>query len=458
MSSRSLLAIDYSGLLSAGIDENDLAAVGDRARSAVAQTKEPRKQGTIGFFDLPDQLEHAKAAMTYAQGLPADIDTMVVLGIGGSSLGPSAIYAALAPPFDPLRSRARGLPRRLFFPDNSDPATFAALLEVIHLERTVFAVVTKSGGTAETAAQLLVIYDRLVKAVGEGGVKRHLIAITDPEKGPLREVAQELGLLSFPIPPSVGGRFSVLSPVGLVPAAVAGLDVMGLLDGARQMRERVANEGDLKKNPALMLAALLYLHHEKRERPMVVTMPYADALLPCADWFRQLWAESLGKKARGSTPISSRGATDQHSQLQLYAEGPDDKVYLLMAPKERPTEIKIPPSQVAQNPAYSYLVGKGVGQLLDAELMGTRASLFRCGRPHASIFLERQEAPSLGAWFMLLMAATAFAGPLYGVNPYDQPGVEEAKRLAYAALGRDGYEAERSQLQNAGTSDDRFRF
>jgi glucose-6-phosphate isomerase len=441
----------------AGIRDEEVDALAPRAKAAVDKTQELRRAGTIGFFDLPDNGTEVRAAMDFAQGLSKSIDTLVVLGIGGSSLGPHALYDALVPPFDGVRARAPGMPRRLFFPDNSDPETFAALLDVCALDKTVFAVVIKSGNTAETAAQLLVVHDRLVQKLGAAAVPRHLIAITDPDKGPLREVARELGLTTFPVPPSVGGRFSVLSAVGLLPAAVAGIDVTGLLEGGRAMRDRVATETDVWKNPALFLASVLYLHHMERKRPMVVAMPYADALLSTADWFRQLWAESLGKDGRGPTPIASRGATDQHSQLQLYVDGPDDKTFLLLAPKSR-RDLKIPDGPIAKNDAFAYLVGKGIGELLDAEMRGTRASLSRRGRPNATILLERMDARSLGALFMLFEAATAFAGPLYGVNPYDQPGVEEAKNLAYAALGRKGYDPERSILENVAPSHAKYRF
>ena len=466
------LTIDYTNLMAAGVadcglSESDLDRWAPTAAAALAETVERRRRGDIGFLDLPDERHQVRAALDYAAALPPEVDTVVVLGIGGSSLGPHALYSALARPLDALRPRAAGMPRRLLFPDNADPATFQAVLELCPAERTVWNVVTKSGATAETAAQLLVLFEHLEAVLGPETARARVVVTTDPSRGPLRRLAERLGLASFPIQPSVGGRFSVLSSVGVLPAACAGLDVVGLLGGARAMRDRVL-EADLRKNPALFLAVALASHHIERKRPMVVMMPYADALFDTADWFRQLWAESLGKAADvdgkpvhvGPTPIASRGATDQHSQLQLYAEGPDDKVYLFVTPAQRPVRLPIPRSQpaVAEPEDYGYLAGRDMGELIDAELRGTVASLTRRGRPNATLTLDRMAAPALGELLMLMMATTAFAGPLYHVNPFDQPGVEEAKQLAYAALGRSGFSHLTGTLASARDPDPRYRF
>ncbi len=471
-SSRSHLNIDLSGLMDValgadGLAAADLDAIAERAAAAVDTTRAQRAAGDIGFLDLPDDSALARRAMDFARDLPEHIDTMVILGIGGSSLGPQAVYRALAHPYDQLRPRAPGMPRRVFFPDNPDPVTFRALLDMCSVERTVFAVVTKSGGTAETAAQLLVVADHIEAKLGKDALRKHLIAITDPQNGSLRALVNELDLVSFPIPPSVGGRFSVLTAVGLVPAAVAGLDVTGLLDGARSMRDRAVaadTSSQLAHNPALMLAATLHLHHMQRGRPMVVVMPYVDSLYSIADWFRQLWAESLGKQVDldgntvnvGPTPIAARGATDQHSMLQLFSEGPPDKTFIVLGAEERGAEVTIP-SRFSEHSAYGYLGGRGMGELLDAELRGTVASLLGRGRPTATITLDRVDSFAVGELFMLFEAATAFAGSLYHVNPYDQPGVEEAKQLAYASLGRQGYEEHAAKL-DVRTSDPRYVF
>ncbi|HVK87530.1 MAG TPA: glucose-6-phosphate isomerase [Kofleriaceae bacterium] len=457
-------ALTASGIGDAGPDATAIEALADAAKRALALTIARRASGQIGFFDLPDDRDTARACMDFARDVDPNIDTVVVLGIGGSSLGPRALYSALAPAFDHLAPRSAGMPRRLFFPDNIDPVTFAALLDRLPLERTLWNVVTKSGATAETAAQLLVVADRLQRQLGPERMKRHLVCTTDPAKGALRATANALGVRAFDLPSSVGGRFSVLTPVGLLPAALAGLDVMGLLDGARRMRDRVKN-AELATNPALMLAALLHHHHMVRGRPMTVMMSYVDALYDTADWFRQLWAESLGKAKDtlgdvvnvGPTPIAARGATDQHSQLQLYAEGPDDKSYLFLTVKQRATEIVMPGGALAESQdEYRYLAGRGMGELLDAELRGTRSSLVRRKRPVGTLTLERVSAEAVGELLMLLEAATAYAGPLYGVDPFDQPGVEEAKRLAFAALGRPGYEQQRDELSRMPGPDPKY--
>lgn len=470
-SSASRLTIDYTNFMAAGVadcglSEMDLDRWSRRAADAVQLTAERRRRGEVGFLDLPDDRAQARNALEYARALPAEVETVVVLGIGGSSLGPHALYSALARPLDPLRPRAPGLPRRLLFADNADPATFEAILELCPPERTVWNVITKSGATVETAAQLLVAFDRVATALGREGALRRFVVTTDPARGPLRRLAERLGLTAFPIPPSVPGRFSALSSVGLLPAACAGLDVTGLLDGARAMRDRVL-EPDLRKNPALFLATAFTAHHLDRNRPIAVLMPYADALYDVAEWWRQLWAESLAKANDtdgkpvhiGPTPIASRGATDQHSQLQLYAEGPDDKSYLFFAPRQRPA-LELPRSEPAalEPEEYGYLAGRDMGQLLEAELRGTVGSLTRRGRPNGTITLDRLDAVAVGELFMLLKAATALAGPLYRVNPFDQPGVEEAKQMAFAALGRTGFAHLNKSLHAARDPDPRYRF
>lgn len=407
----------------------------ERAAAAIEATEKLVEEGKIGFFGLSEGKDLAKQTLEWARALPPEIENFVVLGIGGSSLGARALYSALARPFDPLRSRKPGMPRRLWFADNVDPVSFNAILELCPPDRTVYNAISKSGGTVETAAQLMIVMDRL----GKDRLKQHLVVTTDPEKGALRRVARDFGLTAFDVPAPIGGRFSVLSAVGLLPAAAAGLDVHGLLEGAHAMRQRVEHERDVTKNPALQLAAALHLHDVAHERPIHVMMPYADGLFETSLWFQQLWAESLGKNGHGPTPLAARGATDQHSQLQLFMQGPDDKVVIFLDVKERGVDVAIP-KVLSDLDEYGYLGGHSLGALIDAERRGTTSALTRAGRPNLTIRLERLDAQAMGELLMLLEAATAFGGPIYGVDPYDQPGVEEGKKIAFGLLGRKGYE------------------
>ena len=250
------------------------------------------KSGVLGFWKLPDDLAPADESARLAKQLGRDIDDVLVLGIGGSSLGARAALHALS---SPLASVGLGAGPRIHFPDNSDPWLFKALLDKLDPKRTLVLVVSKSGGTVETAAQMLCTEQWLENALGKPALARHVIAITDPEKGTLRAHARELGLPTLAIPSNVGGRFSILTPAGLLPLFLAGVDARGLLRGAKAMGTR-CESSNLLQNPAGILAALHVLHMRLYQRNIHVMMPYADALRPFAAWFIQLWAESLGKR------------------------------------------------------------------------------------------------------------------------------------------------------------------
>jgi glucose-6-phosphate isomerase len=331
--------------------------------------------------------------------------------------------------------------------DNPDPATVRALLDRLDLRRTLFNVVSKSGSTAETMALYLVIRERLEALVGADKLRGHFLFTTDPVQGALRRIAEAEGIPALPVPPNVGGRFSVLTPVGLWPAAVTGADVDALLAGAGAMVERCATD-ELTRNPAGLLATLLHHATVADGKPIHVLMPYHDRLRSFALWFQQLWAESLGKAAdrngkrvyTGATPLPAVGAVDQHSQVQLFMEGPRDKVVVFVAVREAGDPVPIPPlhREVAE---LGYLGGHTLAELLDAERRATADALRQAGRPSMTIELERVDAAALGALFMLFQIATVYAGALFGVDPLDQPGVELGKRLTYGLLGRAGFPA-----------------
>ncbi len=450
----SLITLDYGNMLAPsldgfGVDPNDLD--GELARAfeeALTDVQARRRSGEMGFFELPDAGETATAVQELADGFGQWFENLVILGIGGSALGATTLRDALLDPlWNELDEEAREHYPRLYVLDNVDPRTVSELLARLDLRRTLFNVVSKSGSTAETMSQYLVVEGRLREILEPEAVAGHFLFTTDPEKGILRTIAEAEGVPALEVPPNVGGRFSVLSPVGLLPAAVTGIDIRALLDGAGEMVRRCETPV-LRENPAGLLAILLHQADVALNLPIHVLMPYANRLRSFAAWFQQLWAESLGKAETregqvvnaGPTPLPALGATDQHSLLQLLMEGPRDKCVLFMSVGgvEDPVEI---PGLRGEFPALSYLGGHTLGELLDTERRATMEALRQEGRPSLSLELEELNARAMGELVMLVQIATVLAGSLYGVNPLDQPGVELGKRLTYGLLGREGYEA-----------------
>ncbi len=451
------LALDVNGCLdpaAGGLAGGDLDALAPAARAAHEGFEARREAGEVGFADLPRDAAAAGASVKLAHDLAARFENLLVLGIGGSSLGGRAIVSALAHPYHDLLPRDRRGALRVFFPDNCDPATFEALLGTLDLAETCFATVTKSGGTAETMTQHLALRERCIARFGEAGYRERCVVVTDPKDGPLRAIAQAEGLRALEVPPGVGGRFSALSAVGLLPAAAAGADVEALLAGAAAMEARCRSSA-LRENPALLYAAVLHLMDRARGRHIHVLMPYADGLRDTGDWFVQLWAESLGKRPDvGPTPFRAVGATDQHSSLQLMVAGPHDKVVTFVRVAQPRADVSITvPEAYRGHAEIAYLDGHTMGELLEAERRATAAALRRAGRPTASIALPRLDARAMGELLMLLELAAAYAGGLYGVNAFDQPGVEAGKRYAQGLLGRPGYEEARDELLAAPAPD-----
>lgn len=430
-----------------GVSNKEIKELEPGAKTVHSQLLKKRGQGALAFYDLPYEEKEAARLLTAGRKIGRACRNFVVLGIGGSSLGGIALQRALNHPHYNLLSDAERKYRpRLFFADNIDPDGFHALLDILDLRETVFNVISKSGGTAETMSQFVYVRDRLIKKLGKEGHRSHIVITTDPEKGRLREIAEREDYLTFPVPAGVGGRFSVLTPVGLLPAAVAGIDIYMLLAGARDMdgRCRISN---LWKNPAYLNAALYYLADTKKGKPIAVMMPYADALYGVADWFRQLWAESLGKKtdldgnivSTGQTPVRALGATDQHSQLQLYMEGPNNKLITFLVVERLRKRILLPRS-FADVEGVSYLGGHSLNELIAVEQKTTELALTRNKRPNLSVIVPEVNAFTLGQLLFMLEVQTVFAGGLYHINPLDQPGVEEGKQFAYGLMGRKGFE------------------
>jgi glucose-6-phosphate isomerase len=381
-------------------------------------------------------------------------ENLVVLGIGGSALGNIALQTALNPPYyNLLPARLRRGPR-LFVMDNVDPVQIGNLFEVLGagLKKTLFNVISKSGETAETAAQFLIAHDLLARKLGRKALRTNMLVTTDPAGGTMRGIVDAAGFDALPVPPGVGGRFSVLSAVGLFSAGMCGIKVDKLLAGAAAMGARVGQTA-VRKNPAAMLALLLHAFYVRGKR-LHVMMPYAYALKDMADWWRQLWAESLGKQSDlagntvnlGPTPIKALGATDQHSQVQLYREGPNDRVFVFLEVEKFGRDVTIP--RVAGLPDdLAYLQGQTLGRLLNAEKRATEYALVASKRPCLTIRFPVVSEETVGQFIMLWEAATAIAGGLLNINPYDQPAVQTGKEFTFALMGKQGYERQVGEFQ-----------
>jgi len=457
-----MIRLDFTNAMATAVQNGVTDAEWDEACTAFPAVHDGvrrlRDANVAAFLDLPGDGALLRQATDFAARARGRYDDVVLLGIGGSALGPIALRTALCPPgWNELDGGARrGLPR-LHVLDNIDPGTVDAVLKRVTLARTLFIVTSKSGGTAETMSQFLVVHELLQRA--SLPLAEHLVFVTDPKNGALRPLAGELGVPALDIPPGVGGRYSVLTPVGTLPAALLGADVTALLRGAGEMADW-CDETDLARNPAGAFAALLYLSDVRHGRVVDVLMPYSDPLRDLAAWFVQLWAESLGKHRAdgpsvGGTPLPALGATDQHSQVQSFMEGPANKLISFIAVAERDHDVRIP-GGFGHVTELGYLAGHSLAELIDIEQRATAGALARRGRANLTIHLDRVDAWHVGAVMMLLEIATAYAGEMYGVNAFNQPGVELGKHFAYALLGRPGFEGARAEWESLPKPDSRW--
>ncbi|MDR1576730.1 MAG: glucose-6-phosphate isomerase [Deltaproteobacteria bacterium] len=446
----SLLRIDYNNLTSeavgaAGLAPETLASLKEPLTGALKNIQARHQKGELPFLDSPLDQELAQNCKKLANQGRKIFQDVVVLGIGGSALGASAIFTALRPlNHNRLSDRKRGWPR-LWVADNIDPEGFTALLATLDPETTLVNVISKSGATAETMSQFLIAHDWLRKRLGAKAIAERLLVTTDPANGVLRKIVNDLNLTSLPIPPGVGGRFSVLTAVGLAPLALAGVNIKALLAGARLAAAEI--QRPWSDNKAAILAGLNWLMTTTKGRGSLVLTPYADALARVADWFNQLWNESLGKGTKldgsstmaGQTAIKALGATDQHSQLQMWMEGPQDKTIMFLGVEKLRANLKIP-AIFQEHEALSYLGGKTLADLLDCELKGTARALAENGRPNLTLTIPTISPQAIGYLIQTLEMATVISGVLYNVDPLDQPGVELGKKFTYGLMGRAGFE------------------
>ncbi len=398
-----------------GIKNLEFFAWDKKIKEIIKKIKQESKKEEIGWPNLPFEEEEIREISKFTKTERKKWKNILLLGIGGSALGTAAIQEALQ----------KSETKNLIILDNVDPDFFTQKLADLNWEKTLVIVISKSGTTPETMAQFYLI-EEILKHEIKKGYQNQIIAITDDKEGELKKIAENKNYKQFVIPKNVGGRFSVLSSVGLVPAALLGADISSLCEGARTMQEDCFKE-DLRENPAALLAVSAYLMDRKKGKRKQVFLPYSNQLTGFTEWYAQLLSESIGKNEEtGLTPIKALGTTDQHSQLQLWSEGPNDKVFTFLEIENFQNNIPLP---YFENKALDYLSGKSLNELIRAAKQGTELALAKKSRPNQTISIPKLNESSLGQLFYLFEMQIAILGKLYEINPYNQPGVELGKKI-----------------------------
>ncbi len=444
-----------------GISKGQFDHLEKQTTALIEKVNQQRKLGQAPYRDLPYNTTNPTKIKSLVKELKGRCENFVVLGIGGSALGNIALQTALNPYAYNLDANRTG--PRLFVFDNVDPAQLGSFLDWASdkLDKTIFNVISKSGRTAETASQFLIIRKKLIDTLGPGSLVGQIIATTDPKEGTLRKIADEAGLASLEVPDGVGGRFSVLSPVGLFSAAMCGIDIDELLAGARDMDKRVS-QANFLENPAAINATINY-HYYLRGKTNSIMMPYCYALKDFADWYRQLWAESLGKSKDlqgnevfvGPTPIKALGTTDQHSQVQLYREGPNDKLFTFLEVENFNRSLPIGPTPESA-PELGYLSGAELSKLINSEKIATEYALLQDKRPCLTVKFNEVNPYNIGQFIYLFEVTTSIAGALFNIDTYNQPAVELGKEATFALMGREGFTEMANKISPYTTLDDDY--
>lgn len=456
-----MLKLDYRNVKAAivGVDngleiEQEFENYKSRITEIIADlNKRKDKPGQwLQWMNLGYNEETVWLVKEYASLVKDRFENILVLGIGGSALGGIAVTEALLKPYwNFLPADKRNNYPRIFFLDNIDPDQITGLLELLDLKKTLVNVITKSGSTAETMSQYMIVKDIMERELGDN-YRRNIVATTDKSTGILRQLADQEGYKTFVVPDDVGGRFSVFSAVGLLPFALVGIDIEEVINGVKDMDLALKNT-DIWENIAAQNALIHYLMDIYKNKRLSVMMPYSSRLKYVSDWYVQLWAESLGKEYNkegqrvniGPTPLKALGATDQHSQIQLYNEGPNDKVINFIRIEEFENTVEIP--KIFEYTGIGYLGGKTINDLLNAEADATKVALVDFQRPNVTITLPKVNGYYVAQLLYMLEVQTAIAGELYGIDTFNQPGVEQAKNYTYALMGRGGYEDSARELQ-----------
>lgn len=449
-----MLKLDYRNVKSAivghenGLEvEQEFENFRERIKEIIADlNKRKDKPGQwLQWMNLGYNEETVWLVKEYASLVRNRFENILVLGIGGSALGGIAVTEALLKPYwNLLSEEKRDNYPKIFFLDNIDPDEITGLLELLDLKKTLVNVITKSGSTAETMSQYMIVKDMMERELGDD-YRKNIIATTDKQTGILRQLADQEGYKTFVVPDDVGGRFSVFSAVGLLPFALVGIDIDEIISGIKDMDLALKNT-DIFENIAAQNALIHYLMDVQKGKKLSVMMPYSSRLKYVSDWYVQLWAESLGKEFNrngekincGPTPLKALGATDQHSQIQLYNEGPNDKVINFIRVEEFDNTVEIP--KIFEYTGIGYLGGKTINDLLNAEADSTKVTLVDYQKPNVTISLPKVNGYFVAQLLYMLEVQTAIAGELYNIDTFNQPGVEQAKNYTYALMGRAGYE------------------
>ncbi len=408
-----------------GLTKKDLYASKDRLDGLITRIKS-RGQG---FYEIIDDDTMLDDISKYTDSIKDKYKYVVILGIGGSALGSICLKELFY-----FKEK-----KKFFIIDNIDPVLINEISQTIVYSKTLFIVITKSGTTPETVSQYF--YFRQKCETKNLDIRNHFVFITDPKKGLLREVANNENIKTFSIPENIGGRFSVLTPVGLLPAKLMGIDIHRLIEGAKKMRDRFFSL-DSEKNLCFQISQIQYLLNTKGVN-INVMFPYSNKLIKFADWYRQLLAESIGKKYNrdgdiiniGITPVNALGATDQHSQNQLYNEGPNDKFFMFIYVEKYGEDILIPNIYPTKE-EFSFLQNISFRKLLKTEMQGTIKSLNDSKRPSILLVVDRICEETIGELFMMFEGSIAFLGEMFNINAFDQPGVELSKTITKDLLNQ----------------------
>lgn len=432
------------GFVPLAVFENFVAEYGKAFAEFQSTLQEKQSPITLSFAEE----ENIPRIRSLARELSEKYANVLLLGIGGSALGARTVLQFLKGPFYNLEKHGRP---RLFILDNIDPALVRKVDELADMRKTALVYTSKSGSTPETAAQFIYFYNKYKEA---GGNPKDIVIICDPGDNGINRIARDLGCHLLHIPRNLGGRYSVLSPVGFLPAEVAGIDARQLLEGAALAHQSIIDNPPAE-NALFALGTCLY-ELARKGKSIHVLFNYSSFLSEFGLWFVQLWAESLGKRLSldgnvvnaGTTPLTSLGATDQHSILQLFKEGPGDKVFGFVRVNNMPEDVIIP-NEFSTEKEYAYFAGHTMGEQLRIEQLSTEMSLVKADRPCYRVTLKDISADTLGALFYFYEALTVYTAKLWNINPFDQPGVEEGKNITYSLMGRQDYSHRRAEYEQA---------